>query len=161
MPFRDKILHDSSLAGWRQALRDRGRILVATNGCFDLLHLGHVSYLEAARAQGDALLVAVNGDAGVRSLKGPGRPINQEEDRAAVVAALECVSAVFIFREPTALEFLKRVKPEIYAKGGDYTIDTINQEERRLIESMGGRVAILPKVPGASTSELAARIASL
>ena len=125
-----------------------------TNGVFDILHLGHVSYLEAARNQGEALLVAVNGDASVRQIKGPDRPINSEADRAAVLAALSSVDAVCIFNEPNVLRLLELIEPDIYAKGGDYTIDTINQEERRLVEQMGGKVVVLSGVPGKSTSAL-------
>ena len=125
-----------------------------TNGVFDILHLGHVSYLEAARNQGEALLVAVNGDASVRQIKGPDRPINSEADRAAVLAALSSVDAVCIFRESNVLRLLELIEPDIYAKGGDYTIDTINQEERRLVEQMGGKVVVLSGVPGKSTSAL-------
>src|SRR5438046_1312217 len=134
MSFCDKILFGEALTAWRQALRNQKRELVVTNGCFDILHRGHVSYLEAARNQGDALLVAVNGDASVRAIKGAGRPINNESDRAAVLAALESVDAVYVFHEPDALRLLSLLQPEVYAKGGDYTIDTINQEERRLVE---------------------------
>ena len=119
---------------WRKGLRDQQKKLVVTNGCFDILHLGHVSYLEAARGQGDALLVAVNGDASVRGIKGPGRPLNPEAERALVLAALASVDAVCVFHEPDAMHLLALVEPEVYVKGGDYTIDTINQDERRLVE---------------------------
>ena len=161
MNFREKVLSWESLPAWRQTLRDQHRRLVVTNGCFDILHLGHVSYLEAARAQGEALLVAVNGDDSVRQIKGPDRPINSEADRAAVLAALASVDAVCIFHEPNALRLLTLVQPDVYAKGGDYTIDTINQEERRLVERMGGRVLVLAGVPGKSTTGLLERIAGL
>ena len=106
-----------------------------TNGCFDLLHVGHVTYLEAARNLGDCLLVGVNGDAGVRELKGTGRPINVEQDRAAVLAALQSVDALSIFPEATATRFLRLAEPDIYVKGGDYTLETLNQEERRAVEN--------------------------
>ena len=129
-----------------------------TNGCFDLLHAGHVNYLEAAREQGDALLVGVNSDAAVRELKGPGRPVNSESDRALVVAALQSVDAVFIFLERDAVQFLEKVQPDIYVKGGDYTLDTMNQDERRLIERQGGRVVLLGHVPGKSTTNLLKKI---
>jgi rfaE bifunctional protein nucleotidyltransferase chain/domain len=128
--------------------------LVVTNGCFDLLHAGHVSYLEAARNQGDALLVGLNGDASVRLLKGSGRPINNESDRAAVLAGLESVDGVAIFEEKTATAFLRAAEPDIYVKGGDYTPDTLNAEERAAVESAGGRIVIIPFVPGKSTSAL-------
>jgi len=117
--------------------------------------------LEAARNQGDALLVAVNGDSSVREIKGPGRPINAESDRAAVLAALASVDAVYIFQERDALRLLTLLEPEVYAKGGDYTIDTINQEERRAIESIGGTVKIIPLVPGKSTTALLKKISRL
>ena len=115
-------------------MRARGKRLVVTNGCFDVLHLGHVTYLETARSQGDALLVGVNGDAAVHELKGPDRPVNPEADRAALLAALESVDGVCIFAEATAIRFLTVAEPDIYVKGGDYTLDTLNQEERRSIE---------------------------
>jgi rfaE bifunctional protein nucleotidyltransferase chain/domain len=158
MNFQEKILSWGTLPAWRKSLRDAKKTLVVTNGCFDILHRGHVSYLEAARNEGDALLVAVNGDASVRVIKGPNRPINTEADRAAVLAALASVDAVCIFHEPDALRFLSLVRPEIYAKGGDYTIDTINQPERHLVEQMGGKVVVLGGVPGKSTTALLEKI---
>lgn len=148
------------LTEWRQHLRGTGRRLVATNGCFDLLHAGHVSYLQAARALGDALLVGVNADASVRLLKGNGRPVNNEQDRAYVLSGLACVDAVYVFPELKALAMLEQVKPDIYVKGGDYTIDTIEQTERRLVESQGGKIAILPLVPGRSTTSIIQRMAT-
>jgi rfaE bifunctional protein nucleotidyltransferase chain/domain len=160
MSFREKILAPGTLASWRAGWRSRGQRLVATNGCFDLLHVGHVTYLEQARQLGDALLVGVNGDASVRALKGPGRPVNSEQDRAAVVAALAAVDAVFVFSETTAMAFLERVVPDLYVKGGDYTLDTINQEERRWVEAHGGRVVVLGGVAGKSTSGLLERLES-
>ena len=146
---------------WRAALRARGRKLVVTNGCFDLLHLGHVTYLESARNQGDALLVGVNSDAAVRELKGPGRPVNCEADRAAVLAALQSVDGVCVFSEKTAARFLSVAQPDIYAKGGDYTVETINGDERQLVEQAGARIVILPMVSGKSTTGLIDKIARL
>lgn len=153
-----KILPPEKLAAWRAELRAAGKTLVVTNGCFDLLHRGHVTYLEAARNLGDALLVGLNCDASVRELKGPGRPLNSEDDRAIVLAALQSVDAVCVFRERDALRFLSAVRPDIYAKGGDYTLETINQEERCLIEQMGGKVVVMGGVPGQSTSALLERL---
>jgi rfaE bifunctional protein nucleotidyltransferase chain/domain len=161
MKSADKIISWEQLPAWRDALRAQGRKLVVTNGCFDVLHRGHVTYLEAARALGDALLVGVNSDAGVRELKGADRPVNSETDRAAVLAALQSVDGVCVFTDRTAIRFLSTARPDIYAKGGDYTIDTINQEERRLIEKLGGKVAILPGVPGKSTTALLEKISRL
>lgn len=159
--LRTKILTWDQLSAWRQALRAAGRRLAVTNGCFDLLHRGHVTYLEAARNQGDALLVGVNADASVRELKGPQRPVNAEDDRAFVLAGLAAVDAVCVFPDRTAVRFLQAVQPDIYVKGGDYTIDTINQEERRLVEGFGGKVVVLAGVPGKSTTGLLEKIARL
>ena len=161
MSFDEKILLSESLLPWRQNIRNAGKRLVVTNGCFDVLHAGHVTYLEAARKEGDALLVGLNSDAAVRELKGPGRPVNSEADRALVVSALQSVDAVFIFRERDAVKFLQSVQPDVYVKGGDYTIDTINQDERRLIEGNGGKIVLLAHVPGKSTTALLKKIAAL
>jgi rfaE bifunctional protein nucleotidyltransferase chain/domain len=159
--FREKIISREQLPAWRAAVRASGKKLVVTNGCFDLLHLGHVAYLEAARNHGDALLVGVNADAAVRELKGEGRPVNSESDRAAVLAALQSVDAVCVFTGKTATRFLSEAKPDIYVKGGDYTLETLNQEERRAVESAGGKVVIVPLVPGKSTTALLNRISEL
>lgn len=148
------------LPAWRAAIRAAGKKLVVTNGCFDLLHLGHVTYLEAAHSQGDALLVGVNGDASVRALKGPERPINPELDRAAVLAALAAVDAVCIFPEPRAVDFLALAKPDVYVKGGDYTLESLNADERSVVEGCGGRIVILPLIPGKSTTLLLRRVSN-
>ena len=161
MNFRDKLISWNDLPAWRAAYRATGRKLVVTNGCFDLLHLGHVTYLESARQQGDALLIGVNGDEGVRQLKGDGRPVNSETDRALVLAALESVQSVCIFADKTATRFLERAQPDIYVKGGDYTFATLNQDERRVVEAAGGRIVIIPFVPGKSTTGTLAKIAKL
>ena len=158
MSSEHRMIPPDRLEGWRQNLREEGRTLVVTNGCFDLLHAGHVAYLEAARALGDALLIGVNGDASVQQLKGPGRPLNPEEDRARVLAALACVDGVCIFPEKRATRFLSGARPDIYVKGGDYTLQTMDQEERRAVESAGGRIQFLAFVPGKSTSALVERI---
>jgi rfaE bifunctional protein nucleotidyltransferase chain/domain len=161
MDFGRKVISDATLSTWRDSLRKSGRKLVATNGCFDILHLGHVTYLQHAREQGDALIVGVTGDSNVQKLKGPNRPVNNEQDRAGVVAALESVDGVFIFSELDARNFLQRVQPDIYVKGGDYTIDTINQDERRLLEKMGVKIVLLPLVPGKSTTSILEKISRL
>lgn len=161
MNFRAKLLSREQFPAWREQLRSAGKKLVATNGCFDLLHLGHVTYLENARKQGDALLVGINSDSSVRDLKGPQRPINNENDRALVVAALESVDAVFIFPEKAATQFLAFAKPDIYIKGGDYTLETLNQEERRTVENGGGKIIIIPFVPGKSTTTILEKISRL
>jgi rfaE bifunctional protein nucleotidyltransferase chain/domain len=159
--FRDKIIAWDKLPEWRDKIRAGGKKLVVTNGCFDILHLGHVTYLESARNFGDALLVGVNGDAAVRGLKGAGRPVNSKDDRSAILAALESVSGTCIFEETTAVKFLAVARPDIYVKGGDYTLDTLNQDERRAVESAGGKIRIIPFVPGKSTTALLEKISRL
>ncbi len=126
-----KVLSVDELARVSKALRAEGRRLVVTNGCFDLLHVGHVRYLQAARKLGDALAVAVNGDASVRALKGEGRPLNRETDRAEVLAALACVDYVAVFQEMRATRFLEEVQPSIYVKGGDYKPETLDCRRAR------------------------------
>lgn len=159
--FAEKIIPRDQLPAWRAARRAAGQILVVTNGCFDLLHAGHVTYLAAARNLGDALLVGLNQDEAVRQLKGADRPVNPENDRATVLAALESVSGVCLFAEKTAVQFLAAAQPDIYVKGGDYTGDTLNQDERRVVEQLGGKIVILPLVPGKSTTVLLQKIARL
>jgi rfaE bifunctional protein nucleotidyltransferase chain/domain len=161
MSFRDKILSLAALPAWRRALRDAGKKLVVTNGCFDILHTGHVTYLEAARQQGDALLVGVNGDASVRQLKGEGRPVNSEADRAAVLAALHAVDAVCIFAEMRATGFLSLAQPDIYVKGGDFTVEQLPREERDIVAGFGGKITTAGFVPGKSTTSLLEKIARL
>jgi D-glycero-beta-D-manno-heptose 1-phosphate adenylyltransferase len=159
--FRDKIIPWGALPQWRQAFRSARKKLVVTNGCFDILHPGHVTYLETARSFGDGLLVGVNGDDAARQLKGPNRPVNSQEDRAAVLAALESVSAVCIFLEKTATRFLEHAQPDVYVKGGDYTLETLNQDERKAVESAGGWIKLVPFVPGKSTTAILEKISRL
>lgn len=161
MNFRDKIISWDALPEWRNRLRSNGKKLVVTNGCFDILHPGHVTYLETARSFGDALLVGINSDESTRQLKGPNRPVSSQDDRATVLAALESVSAVCIFFEKTATRFLERAQPDIYVKGGDYTLDTLNQDERRAVEGAGGTIKIIPFVPGKSTTAILEKISRL
>jgi rfaE bifunctional protein nucleotidyltransferase chain/domain len=141
-------------------MRRSGEKLVLTNGCFDLLHVGHVRYLEQARALGDRLAVAVNGDESVRALKGEDRPINSAADRAEILAALAAVDFVTIFSTPRATSVIEAVLPSIYAKGGDYTVARLNPEEREALQKAGAAVEILPLVPGKSTSEIVSRLQS-
>lgn len=153
-----KIVEAEQLSALAQEMRAQGRKLVLTNGCFDLLHAGHVRYLQAARALGDALAVAINSDESVRALKGQGRPLNREADRAEVVAALECVDHVVIFPEVRATNLLEKVRPAIYVKGGDYTPETLHAEERSALERAGAEIRILPFENGYSTSALIEKI---
>lgn len=150
----NKIIAFEKIADRAKQLRDTGKKLVATNGCFDLLHVGHVRYLQAARAKGDVLIVGLNGDASVRGLKGAGRPVNREKDRAEVLAALESVDVVAIFPEMRATRFIEAVRPNVYVKGGDYSSDTLNAEERATLERVGAKIDIVPFEKGYSTSRL-------
>ncbi len=161
MDFRSKIIAWDQLPAWRAALRASGKKLAVTNGCFDILHLGHVTYLENARNFGDALLIGVNSDAAVRGLKGPTRPVNSETDRASVLAALQSVDGVCIFADTTATKFLAAAQPDFYIKGGDYTLETLNQDERRAVEAAGGKIILVPFVPGKSTTALLEKITRL
>jgi D-glycero-beta-D-manno-heptose 1-phosphate adenylyltransferase len=149
------------VAEWRERIRPAGPRLVVTNGCFDILHIGHIRCLQAARSAGDLLLVGVNGDDAVRRLKGAGRPIHCEEDRAAALAALEAVDAVCLFHELSAVRFLTLSRPDVYVKGGDYTLETLHPEERRAVEAGGGRILLVPFFPGHSTSALIRTISQL
>ena len=140
-----------------RSLRESGGRVVFTNGCFDLLHPGHVAYLEVARSLGDALVVGLNSDASVRGLgKGPGRPIVAEGDRAAVLGALRAVDAVVIFDERTPVRLMREVRPAVYVKGGDYSIEDLPEAE--VAEEIGAEVRIIPFEPGYSTSALVEKI---
>jgi rfaE bifunctional protein nucleotidyltransferase chain/domain len=137
-------------------VRDRyaGKTIVFTNGCFDILHVGHVRYLAAAKRLGDILIVGLNGDASVRELKGSGRPLNLESERAEVIAALEAVDHVIIFSETRVSHLLRELRPHLYTKGGDYTLDNLDPEEVGVLKEINARIEILPWVPGKSTSKL-------
>jgi rfaE bifunctional protein nucleotidyltransferase chain/domain len=149
-----KIIALENMTERAKQLRQAGKKLVATNGCFDLLHVGHVRYLQAARAKGDALIVGLNADASVRVLKGAGRPLNNENDRAEVLAALEFVDLVTIFPELRATRFIETVRPDVYVKGGDYNSDTLDAVERAALEKIGAKIDIVPFEKGYSTSGL-------
>ena len=138
------------------AARETGRRIVFTNGCFDILHRGHITYLNRAKALGDVLVVGVNSDASVRRLKGDERPINPVDDRIEVLAALSCVDQVVVFDEETPIDVIRDLEPEVYVKGGDYTRETL--PEAAVVESLGGRVVILPYVADVSTTGVIERI---
>jgi len=146
------------IAKFCEILRQGGQKVVFTNGCFDILHAGHVTYLEAAKAQGDVLVLGLNTDESVRRLKGPERPINSELDRARVVGALRAVDYVVLFGEQTAEAVIAEVKPDVYVKGGDYTLDTL--PEAKIVQSYGGRVAFIDMVEGRSTTNIIKKIKS-
>jgi rfaE bifunctional protein nucleotidyltransferase chain/domain len=156
--LKKKILSLEELAQRAEEIQRNGRRLVLTNGCFDLLHVGHVRYLQEARALGDFLAVAVNGDESVRALKGNGRPLNTATDRAEVLAALSSVDFVTIFPSMRATDVIAALRPSIYAKGGDYQVETLNPEELSALEKVGARIEILPLVAGKSTSGLLERM---
>jgi len=157
----EKIVNPDRLAAIADSLRAQGRKLVLTNGCFDLLHVGHVRYLQAARALGDALAVAINGDDSVRVLKGAGRPVNTESDRAEIVAALECVDYAVLFPEVRVTRLIGKVRPSIYVKGGDYTPASLHPEELAALKKIGAEIRILPFEAGRSTSGLIEKMKKL
>ena len=151
------LIPNERIEEFAATLRAAGQRVVFTNGCFDILHAGHVRYLAAARVLGDVLILGLNSDASVRRLKGETRPVNSEADRAEVVGALASVDYVVIFGEDTAEELIAKVQPAVYAKGGDYTLETL--PEARIVESHGGEVAFIPLVEGKSTTNIIARAA--
>ena len=150
MPF--KILNRTETTKLRSF--HEGKTIVFTNGCFDILHVGHVRYLAGARRLGDILVVGLNSDDSVRELKGAGRPLNSEEDRAEVLAALEAVNYVIVFDEKRICNLVRELTPDVYAKGGDYTADTLDPDEVAVLREIGARIEILPLVPGKSTTKL-------
>ncbi len=147
-----KIYHRNELALLLQQLKTEGKVVVTTNGCFDVLHLGHLRYLQAARQLGDLLVVAVNSDSSVRQLKGENRPLVPEDERAEMLAGLECVDYVVIFPESTPIELLSKLKPSIHVKGGDYKLEQL--VEREVVEENGGKIIVGLNVPGKSTTNL-------
>ena len=153
-----KIVELEELSNRCEKLRSAGKKIVATNGCFDLLHVGHVRYLQAARALGDLLVVGLNGDRSVRELKGAGRPITTQSDRAEILAALACVDLVTIFPEIRAAKFLAAAHPAVYVKGGDYTPRTLNEEELTILKEIEAAIRLIPLETGYSNSGFIERI---
>lgn len=152
----DRVLSRGEAVFKSQQLHRTGKTVVFANGAFDLLHVGHVRYLEAARAQGDYLVVGVNSDRSVRESKGPGRPVLSEAERAEIVAALRCVDAVVLFDEKSPAELILELRPDVHAKGTDYTSDSV--PERDVVTSYGGRVAIVGDSKDHATTDLLSRI---
>lgn len=150
-----KIYDRQSLLEKARAWRQQGEVVVFTNGCFDILHVGHVKTLSVAREQGTRLVVGVNSDASVSRLKGPTRPLNSEHDRATMLAALSCVDAVTVFTEDTPNDLIEVLQPEVHVKGGDYTVDDL--PETPIIRAYGGKIVIVDLVPDRSTTSLIAR----
>jgi D-beta-D-heptose 7-phosphate kinase / D-beta-D-heptose 1-phosphate adenosyltransferase len=150
--MRKKVKEKDDLCEILERLKAEGKRVVFTNGCFDLLHIGHLRYLEKAKALGDILIVGVNSDASIQRLKGSGRPVLPLEERMELLSGLECVDYVVSFDEPTPLELITVLKPHILVKGGDWSKETIVGKE--VVESLGGEVVALPFIEGNSTSQL-------
>lgn len=153
-----KLLSLPDAVRWREKLRAAGKRVVLTNGVFDLLHTGHLYYLQKARALGDALVIALNADASVRELKGPARPVQTEIERAYALAALACVDAIVVFREKRLTAEIRALKPDIYTKAGDYTLAKLDASERKALEESGARIEFMPFLEGFSTTQLIAKI---
>jgi len=147
-----RVLSRSGIAEIVREWKAAGETVVFTNGCFDILHIGHLQTLERAKAEGSRLVVGVNSDESVRHLKGPNRPINPQEDRAKLLAALRPVDAVVIFPEDTPVELLEVIRPDVHVKGGDYALEEL--PEREVVERHGGRITLIGLVPGRSTTEI-------
>lgn len=154
-----RVLEIGEILALRQFARQSGRKVVLTNGCFDLLHRGHLTYLNQSAALGDILVVAVNSDASVRELKGPDRPLNSEQDRAYALASLRCVDATFIFTGPRLAQEIALLQPDIYTKAGDYTLDSLDPTERQALEAAATDIRFIPFVDGHSTTSLIQRAA--
>jgi D-glycero-beta-D-manno-heptose 1-phosphate adenylyltransferase len=153
-----KLLMFTGATAARERLRAAGKRVVLTNGVFDLLHTGHLYYLQQARALGDALFIALNGDSSVRALKGPSRPIQSEEQRAYALGALACVDAVFVFHTPRLDAEIRALRPDVYCKAGDYALEKLDRNERAALEEVGAAIKFLPFLPGFSTTALVAKI---
>jgi len=153
-----KLLTLPAAIAVREALRAAGKRVVLTNGVFDLLHPGHLHSLSAARAQGDALFVAINSDASVRAIKGPTRPIQSETERARALGALAFVDQVVVFRTPRLTAEIRALRPDVYCKAGDYTPDKLNPEERRALDEVGAKISFVPFLPGFSTTDRIAQM---
>lgn len=158
MTFSEHILNSEHLRRWRENCRLRGERVVASSGCFDLLHVGHVGYLEVAHTYGDVLIVGINSDGSVRQLKGQNRPINSQQNRACVLATLRCVDRVFIFEELIPVRFLELSQPDVYVKGGDYSWDSLHEQERAILKRLGTKTVFVPFINAKSTSSIIADI---
>jgi D-glycero-beta-D-manno-heptose 1-phosphate adenylyltransferase len=157
--MRQKVMSLAEAVALAEALRDAGRVVVFTNGVFDLLHPGHVRYLQAARREGDALIIGLNSDPSVRAIKGPARPITPDHERAEILAALQCVDAVVVFDEKDPLHLIRHLRPHVLVKGADWALDAIIGAD--LVQAEGGRVVRIPLAEGQSTSAIIERIRTL
>lgn len=154
--FMDKIKSLNEIVDIVNKLRKDGKKIVTTNGCFDILHIGHIRYLREAKKLGDVLIVGVNSDKSIKKIKGGNRPIIPENERMEILAALECVDFVFLFDDLNPIKWINKLKPDIHVKGGDYTIDKII--ERNAVESYGGKIMLVGKVEGISTTDIIKKI---
>ena len=154
----NKLLTLDEAVAERQRQRTAGKTMVMTNGCFDLLHVGHIAYLQESRKLGDQLWVLINSDASVRALKGPTRPIESEAERAYCLAALSCVDRVVVFDNPRLIAEIEALQPDMYTKAGDYTIDTLHQGERAAFEAADTEIRFLPLLEGFSTTKMIEKI---
>ena len=150
----DDILTLEEAVKWRKAMKEKNLTVAVTNGCFDLLHRGHAVYLDAARKEADALLVLVNSDASVRALKGPERPLQNEDDRAFLLCSLKAVDKAVIFNSPRCDKELEALAPDVYVKGGDYTVDSLDPGERSALEKSNSRIVFISFVPGRSSTNI-------
>lgn len=151
-----KIVNRNEIKAIAAKAKITGKTVVFTNGCFDILHAGHVRYLAAARELGDCLIVGLNSDESVKRLKGTSRPVNEESDRAEVLSALQAVDYVVVFPDQTAEGLVAEIEPTIYVKGGDYRLEDL--PEARIVDSYGGRTVLIPEVPGRSSSKIIGKI---
>lgn len=157
--LEEKVVNKEALVEWREIQRSLGHKVALTNGCFDLIHHGHLKNLQFSAGLADHLVVAVNGDDSVQTLKGKGRPLMPEEDRAALLAGFSCVSKVIIFPELRLSDMIRVMKPDLYVKGGDYTLETLDPSERKALEEAGAEIYFFPTLEGRSTSNLIRKIA--
>jgi len=157
----EKLVTKEELHTIIKNLRNQGKKIAWTNGCFDFMHAGHVDYLQKSKSYGDALVVGMNSDASVKKLKGDLRPICSQQERALVLSALIYVDYILIFEDKSPVNIIQEFKPDYYIKGGDYTIDTIDQTERRVVQAFGGEIVLLPEVEGISTSSIIEKIKKL
>lgn len=153
-----RVYSATEIQDWVQSLKTSGKTIVTTNGCFDLLHVGHLRYLQQAKALGDVLIVCLNTDASIQRLKGPTRPIVQQDDRAEMMAGLGCVDGVVLFDEDTPENILKVIQPTIHTKGGDYTVESL--PESATLQGMGTKIEFLPLVQSRSTTSIVDKIKS-
>lgn len=149
-----KIMTLEQVVSWRAVLKAAGKKLVMTNGCFDILHRGHITYLMSARELGDALILAINSDRSVSELKGPSRPVTTENDRAFILSSLVFIDGVVVFDTKRCDGIITTIKPDIYVKGADYNLDTMDAAERNALESVGSKIAFISFVEGYSTTSI-------